>query len=114
MSTSFTLPAKTHFDTFKDNVSIGDIVTYEIDCSPWEDDNSTITSATWTVESGQASISGQSVTDGVVSANVTFSQSGKTLISVLLVTAVQKKKFWIQVLSKDLQQGTTDDYGLQG
>ncbi len=114
MSTDFVLPTKTHFDTFKDNTSIGDVITYRIDATPWEDDNSTITSATWTVEAGQAAISSEAVASGIVSANVTFSQSGKSLISILLTTATQKKKVWLQVLCRDLQNETTDDYGLQG
>lgn len=111
MSTQFTLLSKTRIDRFIDNVSLDDAVTYEIDCTPWEDDNSEITSATWTVESGQAAISGQSLTDGVVSALLTFSQAGKALISILLNTTTEKKKVWLEVYAKDIQ-GDMDDYGI--
>lgn len=112
MPTSFVLPSKTRIDTFRDNVSIGDAVTYEIDCRPWQGDNSTITSVTWTVEAGNAAISGQSLTSGVATALVTFTDSGKSLISILITTATQKKKVWLEVLAKNMQV-YMDDYGLQ-
>lgn len=110
MPTQFTLTTKTRVDTFRDVVSIGDAVTYQIDCTPWQEDNSAISSASWTVECGEAGISGQSLVSGVVSALITFSQSGKALISILLSTATQKKKIWLEVRAKDLN-GSADDYG---
>ena len=112
MSVSFTLTSKTRVDSFKDTVSIGDAVTYEFDCTPWQEDNNTISSATWTVESGNASISGQSLVSGVASALITFSQAGKALISLLLTTATEKKKIWLEIRCKDLQAPLGDDYGI--
>lgn len=112
MATTFTLPSKTTFDVFTDVPSLGDIVTYSIDCSAWEDDNSTISSATWTVEAGNASVSNQSVLDGVLSALVNFTECGKVLISILVTTATQKKKIWLEAYVKDLNR-LTDDYGYE-
>lgn len=112
MSTSFVLTSKTRFDTFKDNVSLGDGVQYEIDCRPWQEDNAVITTVEWTVESGQASISNETNTGGILSALVSFPSSGKTLISILASTASGKaKKMWLEVRAKD-KQIPSDDYGL--
>ena len=110
MSTDFTVTTKTRLDAFKDKVSIGDIATYEFDCTPWQDDNSTITGATWTVESGSASISGQAVSSGIVSAQVSFTQAERVLISILLTTATEKKKLWLEIICRDYQL-PIDDYG---
>ena len=86
MTTSFTLATKTRLDTFTDTASVGDVVKYSFDCSPWAEDNAAISAATWTVESGQASISGQALVSNVVTANITFSQSSCVLISILIST----------------------------
>lgn len=111
MSTSFVLTSKTRFDTFNDTVSIDDAVEYEIDCTPWAEDNDEITSVDWNVEFGQVSISNEAVTDNVVSALLTFTQSGKLLVSILLNTASgQAKKIWLELNAKDRQR-MSDDYG---
>lgn len=112
MSVSFTLTSKTRVDTFKSRASIQDVMQHAFDCAAWEGDNAAITSATWTVESGNASISNQAVASGLVTADITFAASGKVLISILLNTAgAAKKKLWLEVRVKDLQY-ETDDYGI--
>lgn len=112
MSVDFTLAAKTKVDVFKDIASIGDVQDYNFDCTAWEDDNETITDATWTIESGTASIASESVTSGVVSASLTFSQAGRSVVSVLLETAgSSRKKIWLEVGVKDTYR-YTDDYNM--
>jgi len=111
MSTTFVLTSKTRFDTFEDNVSLGDVVKYDIDCSPWAEDNANITTATWSVEYGQASISSETITSNVVSAVVNYSQAGRMLISILIETSGGlAKKMWLASYVKDRQQ-PSDDYG---
>lgn len=110
MTTRFNILAKKPVDTFADVVSLGDVVKYELDATGWQEDNSTITSAVWTVESGSASISNDAVASGVASALVTFSQAGKVLLSVLLNTSSHKKKIWLEINVKD-RQLLADDYG---
>lgn len=110
MSVRFTLTSKTKVDVFRDTASIGDVVKYEFDCTAWQDDNDTITSVTWALESGQASIASQALSSGLVSGIVTLSQSGKALISLLLNTATRKKKIWLEIGVKDLEM-PADDYG---
>lgn len=102
MTTSYTLLTKTRVDRFNDIASIGDVKAYELDCSPWADDNGDITSATWTVEYGQASISDEALASNVLSANISFSESGTQLITILFETASGlKKKIWLNIVVKD-------------
>lgn len=110
MSTDFYVVAKAKPDRFQDNVSKGDAVTYSVDFTPWQEENSNITSVTWTSGSGQAAISGQVLTSGVATALITFSQAGKNLISVLATTATQKKKVWLEIYAEDVDS-EPDDYG---
>jgi hypothetical protein len=110
MTTSFIVTAKGAPDYFRDNVSKGDADTYSFDFTPWQEANHTITSATWTVESGNASVSGKVLASGVASALVTFTDPGRSLISILATTATEKKKAWLEVVAKD-QSVCVDDYG---
>lgn len=112
MTTRFTLFSKGKPDTFKDNASINDVVEYEFDCTAWEQDNSTITGATITVESGSATISNNAVSSGVLTFLANFSQVGNALISILLTTAREQKKIWLHAKVKDPESEYTDDYGI--
>lgn len=111
MSTTFVVSAKNNPALYQLNVSKGDAEPVSVDFSPWEEDNATITSATWTLETGSAAISGTSLTNAVASALITFSDSGKNIISVLATTATAKKKVWLEFLAKE-QQLPADDYGV--
>lgn len=111
MSTNFYVTSKGRPDLFRDNISKGDAVTYSIDFTPWQEANSNISSVTWTVESGNAAVSGQSLTSGVASALITFADSGRSLISILATTATQKKKTWLEVRAID-REVYAADYGL--
>lgn len=110
MTVSFVLATRTKVDSFKDSASIGDVVRYEIDCTPWQDDNSVITAAAWTNQgSGNADISGATLVAGVISALVGFTQSGIHRVKIVLTTATQTKTLWLEVKVKDLDQ-CGDDY----
>jgi hypothetical protein len=112
MTTKFTVLNKTIVDRFTDSVSINDVVSYRLDCSPWAYDNADVSSATWVVERGSASVSEEAVALNVVSANVTFSQAGKVLISVTLSTADGLvKKIWLEMLVRG-ETESADDYGI--
>lgn len=111
MATEFYVTAENnplkHFDV----VNKGDAVTYSFDFRPWQEDNSNISSVTWTVEAGNAAVSGASQSSGLATALVTFSDAGKSLISILATTSSQKKKVYLEVLAKDQLLASTDDYG---
>ena len=112
MSVDFTLTSKTRVDSFKDTLSLNDVIKYQIDCTPWVDDNEAITAATWTCISGSVGISNQTNVAGVVSANISATQAGSAQVAILLQTASGiTKKIWLGLRVKD-QDVVGDDYGL--
>lgn len=111
MSTDYTITAKGSPDVFLDRVSVGDAVKYVFDFSPWQEDNNTITSVTWSIEKGMLTIEEQALSNGVASALVTFSQSGKSLVGIIADTGSEKKKAWLEVSAKDAHvNNEVDDY----
>lgn len=108
MSTKFTVPAKAKRNKFQDEVSKNDALTYEIDFTAWQEDNSTITAVTWTVEGGSVGVSGEALTDGVASALLTFTDEGKCLVSVKATTAVEVKQIWLEIKARDYELIMTD------
>ena len=112
MSVSFTLASKPSIDVFRDTASEGDTKTYEFDLTAWQEENSTVTDVTWTVEGGTASISNEQLSAGTASALINFSSKTKTLISILITTANETKKLWLDVSVKKLTTFSGgDDYG---
>lgn len=116
MSVNFVLATKTKVDSFKDRASINDVVKYEIDCTPWQEDNSPITSIAVTNDgASSAGISSQVLLNGVVSFFAMFTQSGTYNMRIVLTTATQKKTIWLKVQVIDRSKdGGGDDYGLGG
>lgn len=112
MTTDFTLFSGS-VDTYQSVVALGDITRFEFDASAWQADNDTIISVIWHSESGSVGISDESLQDGIFSALLTFNQAGKNLISIVLNTATERKKIWLEIGVKDLKYGA-DDYGLCG
>lgn len=110
MSTDLVVTAKNNPQRFQANLSKGDAEAVEIDFRPWQEDNATITNVTWTLESGSAAISGQTLISGVASALLTFAEAGRSIVSILATTATAKKKVWLEVYARD-QQLIVDDYG---
>ena len=112
MTVEFTLATKTKVDAFKGSASIGGTIKYQFDCTPWQDDNDTITAATWTNDgSSGATISSQTLTSGVASALVSFSQAGITSLKITLTTATRTKVIWLQIKVVDRSRGAPgDDY----
>ena len=85
MTTTFTLPSQTRSDMYRDSASVGDVERYSFDCTAWQDDNGAIASATWVVESGQASVSNHSSSSGVVSADLLFPSAVKSFFRSFLI-----------------------------
>ena len=113
MATDFTITSENNPQLFRDTTSKGDAVSYSFDFTPWEEDNNTITSATWTVEVGQAVISNETLTSGILTALITTSESGGSLIKLVATTGTQIKSIWLDILAQDfkvLQAG--NDYNL--
>jgi hypothetical protein len=113
MTVSFVLATRTKVDAFIDNASIGDVVNYQIDCTPWQDDNSVITSVEWeNYGSSNAGIGTPTLVSGVTSCLITFNEAGWARIKIVLTTATQKKTIWLKthVVDRTKENGG-DDYG---
>jgi len=113
MATDFVITSENNPQLFRDVTSKSDAVTYSFDFTPWEEDNSTITSATWTVEAGQAAITNKTLSSGVITSLITTTESGGSLIKLVVTTATEIKTVWLDILAKDfkvLQAG--NDYHL--
>lgn len=68
-----------------------------VDFSPLADENGNFTSATWTVESGTASVSGAAFFSNVATANVSFSDEGTSLIKISATNGTLTKNFFLKI-----------------
>ena len=94
----------------RDSINIGSARSYNIDFSPWAENNNTVTSVTWTVKNGSASISGESLTSNVANALITFSQAEKNLIEIKGITTSETFVTYLEVLVKDPSLDFINDY----
>lgn len=78
-----------------------------LDFKVWADDNSALTSATWAVESGSATISGQALSSSVASAKITTTSAGKSRIKVTASNATYTKVIRLSITAKGTE---TSDY----
>lgn len=112
MATNFVVTSSNNPQIFKDVGFKDGAILYSFDFTPWQDDNGTVTSVTWTVMAGSATVSSAALTSGVATALVTFGSPGGTLIQVKAVTASSGTYIaYLDVLAKD-PNIPTNDYGL--
>jgi hypothetical protein len=113
MATEFILTAENNPEIFRDVTFKDAKKTYSFDFTPWAEDNHDVTTVTWTVQSGQAAVSGQALTSNVATALVTFSQAGRSLIQVKGATASNEVFIaHLDVVAKDPEAVFIDDYGI--
>jgi len=62
----------------------GEVNSINFDLTPWEEDNGTVTSATWTVKSGKATIANKYLIANQAYSEVTTDYAGKSLIELML------------------------------
>jgi len=91
-------------------MSKGEAVPVIVDFSPWADDGGAVTTATWTVKAGNATISGEALSSSSASAVVTTAEEGGSIIEVKGAGATHTKIVNIQVFAKDPSL-PTNDYG---
>lgn len=65
----------------------GQAETVNINLGPWEEDNDSVSSVTWSLEQGSASISNENLSSSVASAVITGNSDGKSLIKVTFTTS---------------------------
>ena len=103
MSTDFVITSENNTELFRDTKSKAEAKTYSFDFTPWEEDNSTITSATWTVEAGQAAITSKTLSSGIITSLITTTESGGSLIKLVATTSAQIKVVWLDILAQDMK-----------
>ena len=94
----------------------GDIKEHKVDYSLWVDDNATVTGVTWTVEEGQATISGEALASNVSTITLTTSEMGSSMIKAVCTDGTHSEAIYIQVVAKDPKPFgmPIDDYGFYG
>lgn len=92
----------------KDRVAEGDVKKYQIDFSAWAEDNATLTGATWTVESGTVSVSNQSLSSNIATANITATGKGKALVSLSGTDGTLVKKVYLDLEIINPEEGLSD------
>lgn len=93
-------------DYFEARVSVGDVVNFSLDFTPWLEGKGTIASTVWTNEAGSVGVA-----DTDQSALLTFSSAGKNVVSCLVTTSTgEAKKVWLIIKALDRQESS--DYGL--
>lgn len=87
---------------FKDLVAVNDAKTYQVNFNQWAKSiNDDVSSVSWSVENGQATISNTTLTDNVASALITFNGIGRVFIEIKAITATEIKTIWLDILVKD-------------
>jgi len=87
-----------------------DIKKHSVDFSMWVDDNATVTSVTWTVESGSASISNESLTSNKSTITVTTTESGFSMLKAVATDGTHSEAVYIRLRARDPQEFPIDDY----
>lgn len=97
-------------ERFDDYGFIDSKTEYKFDFSQWAEEFGTVTTVTWTVQSGQAIISGQALASNIATALITMSQPGNNLIQVKATNGTETVIANLYLAVKDPQSGT-DAYG---
>ena len=111
MARSFTLVANRQTQVFRTVAFKDEVEKYSIELTPWEEDNGDVTTATWTVKSGNVSIGSKTLTSNVAAAVLTFSDSGSSLIQLKLTDGTHTVVVHFYILAKDPFRAA-NDYGL--
>jgi len=88
----------------------GEVEPVTVDFSPWAEDNGTVSTVTWSVKAGSATISGQALASNSASAVITTASEGGSLIEVKGSGATHTKILNLRVYARDPVQNT-NDYG---
>jgi len=88
----------------------GDIKKHTVDFNMWVDDNAAVTGVTWTVESGSASITSESLSSNVATIVLTTDQSSISMLKAVATDGTHSESVYIRVRAKDPQAEIEDDY----
>ena len=108
MSKDYYVRAVDNPNIMQDQFNINAKRTYNFDFSPWSEDNNNITSATWTVKTGQASITGQSLSSNVATAQIEGTEEGRSIIEILADTGTEKYSAYLNLYVRDPNKRYTE------
>jgi len=108
--TTFYITSQKNPEMLYDYGFLDGVTEYRFDFSQWAAVNGAITSVTWTVKSGNATISSEALSSNVASALITMPQAGNNLIQVKATTGTDSVIAYLELTVKDPQAGT-DAYG---
>ena len=91
----------------------GDIKKHTVDFNMWADDNANVTSVTWTVESGQASIISESLSSNVSTIVVSSTEADRSMLKAVATDGTHSEAVYIRLRAKDPQEIFRDDFGLR-
>lgn len=111
MSKTFYVTTKKTPKGFALTASEGDAQTVRLDFSAWAEDNAALTSVTWAVSSGNATVSGTSLTDSVAQALITTASLGDSTIKVSATDGTTTKVAYLRVKAEAVEAGRVYDYG---
>ena len=80
----------------------------------YAEENGDITTATWSVEYGDATIASESLNSNVAQAQVTATNAGNSLIKLTVSDGTNINVQWLNIHVKDITSSFVDDYGLLG
>ena len=86
----------------------------KFDFSQYAEENGALTTATWSVEYGDAIIASESLTSNVAQAQVTATNAGNSLIKLVVSDGTNINVQWLNIHVKDITSSFVDDYGLLG
>jgi len=101
MTRKYHITAEENPNVFKDQFNINGKRSYSLDFSPWAEDNNTLTSVTWTVKTGQASVTSEALSSNVVTANIEATQEGRSIIEILADTGTEKYSAYLNLYVRD-------------
>ena len=85
-------------DIFESRATVGDIVKYEINFTPWLEGKGSISSTVWSVVCGDVSID-----DTDQEALITFNSASRSVVSCVVTTSTgEKKKIWLIIKATTL------------
>ena len=93
------------------NTIKGAVQKVEFDFSPWADSNGALTSATWTVVSGNASIASEALASSLASATVSTVDEGVSVIEVKGINASFTQPVRLKIAAKAPHEPYYGDYG---
>lgn len=111
MATNFVITANNNNQIFRDSKFKDEAITYEFNFAPWADVNGAVTTVTWTVRSGTATVSGTALASSVATGVVTFGSEGGSLIQIKATNGTETCIAYLDVLARD-PNSATDDNGL--